>query len=86
MNVIRKHYKDRWRQIYKICLEQKQGIKENDIDRVVMYMSIFFKIAQSGVNGWFRTPRHIMRMMVEMMEPKVIDFSQYIENNRGTTE
>ena len=27
------------------------------------------KIAQSGLNGQFRTPRHIIRMMVEMMNP-----------------
>ena len=27
------------------------------------------KIAQSGLNGQFRTPRHIIRMMVEMMDP-----------------
>ena len=28
------------------------------------------KIAQSGLNGQFRTPRHIIRMMVEIMNPK----------------
>mgnify|MGYP002240846207 CR=1 FL=1 len=33
-------------------------------------MNIFFqKLAQSGRNGQFRTPRHIIRMMVEMMDP-----------------
>ena len=33
-------------------------------------MNIFFqKVAQSGRNGQFRTPRHIIRMMVEMMDP-----------------
>ena len=33
-------------------------------------MNIFLsKIAQSGRNGQFRTPRHIIRMMVEMMDP-----------------
>ncbi len=27
------------------------------------------KIAKSGLIGQFRTPRHIIRMMVEMMDP-----------------
>src|SRR5690606_894424 len=27
------------------------------------------KIASAGTNGQFRTPRHIIKMMVEMMEP-----------------
>jgi len=27
------------------------------------------KIASAGQNGQFRTPRHIIRLMVEMMEP-----------------
>lgn len=34
-----------------------------------MYEYLLSKIAQSGRNGQFRTPRHIIRMMVEMMEP-----------------
>ena len=33
-------------------------------------MNIYLsKIAQSGRNGQFRTPRHIIKMMVEMMNP-----------------
>lgn len=36
-----------------------------------MYMKYpFSKLATAGVNGQFRTPRHIIRMMVEMMDPK----------------
>ena len=34
-----------------------------------VYEYLLSKIAQSGLNGQFRTPRHIIRMMVEMMEP-----------------
>ncbi len=34
-----------------------------------VYEYLLSKIAQSGRNGQFRTPRHIIRMMVEMMEP-----------------
>ena len=35
-----------------------------------VYEYLLSKIAQSGVNGQFRTPRHIIRMMVEMMDPQ----------------
>jgi N-6 DNA Methylase len=31
------------------------------------------KIATTGQNGQFRTPRHIIRLMVEMVEPKPTD-------------
>ena len=35
-----------------------------------VYEYLLSKIAQSGVNGQFRTPRHIIKMMVEMMDPQ----------------
>lgn len=38
-----------------------------------VYEYLLNKIAQSGVNGQFRTPRHIIRMMVDMMQPKADD-------------
>ncbi len=34
------------------------------------YEYLLSKISQSGRNGQFRTPRHIIRMMVELMDPK----------------
>ena len=34
-----------------------------------VYEYLLSKIAQSGRNGQFRTPRHIIRMMVELMNP-----------------
>lgn len=37
------------------------------------YEYLLSKIAQSGLNGQFRTPRHIIKMMVEMMDPKADD-------------
>ena len=37
------------------------------------YEYLLSKISQSGLNGQFRTPRHIIRMMVELMEPKADD-------------
>jgi len=33
------------------------------------YEYLLSKIAQSGLNGQFRTPRHIIRMMIELMKP-----------------
>lgn len=35
-----------------------------------VYEYLLSKLATAGVNGQFRTPRHIIRMMVEMMDPK----------------
>ncbi len=35
-----------------------------------VYEYMLNKIASSGRNGMFRTPRHIIRMMVEMVDPK----------------
>lgn len=38
-----------------------------------VYEYLLAKIASSGTNGQFRTPRHIIRMMVEMMQPSLND-------------
>ena len=38
-----------------------------------VYEYLLNKIAQSGLNGQFRTPRHIIRMMVDMMQPRPDD-------------
>ena len=38
-----------------------------------VYEYLLSKIATAGVNGQFRTPRHIIRMMVEMMAPTAED-------------
>jgi len=35
-----------------------------------LYEYLLSKIATAGTNGQFRTPRHIIKMMVEMVEPK----------------
>lgn len=47
---------------------QMAQIKDSDI-RGDVYEYLLSKIAQSGLNGQFRTPRHIIRMMVELMDP-----------------
>lgn len=38
-----------------------------------VYEYILGKMAASGTNGQFRTPRHIIRMMVDLMKPDVDD-------------
>ena len=44
--------------------------KSDDTDvRGDVYEYLLNKIAQSGLNGQFRTPRHIIKMMVAMMQP-----------------
>lgn len=43
-------------------------IQSTDV-RGDVYEYLLMKIAQAGRNGQFRTPRHIIRMMVELMNP-----------------
>ena len=38
-----------------------------------LYEYLLSKIASAGTNGQFRTPRHIIKMMVDMVEPKIND-------------
>ena len=38
-----------------------------------LYEYLLSKIATAGTNGQFRTPRHIIKMMVEMLQPKKDD-------------
>ncbi|MBR3962784.1 MAG: SAM-dependent DNA methyltransferase, partial [Oscillospiraceae bacterium] len=38
-----------------------------------VYEYLLSKIASSGLNGQFRTPRHIIKMMVELMQPTATD-------------
>ncbi len=38
-----------------------------------LYEYMLSKIAEAGTNGQFRTPRHIIRMMVELLDPKEDD-------------
>ena len=51
-------------EIYKLMNEIQAADVRGDV-----YEYLLSKIAQSGRNGQFRTPRHIIRMMVEMMDP-----------------
>ena len=51
--------------IYKIMSDSQSSDVRGDV-----YEYLLAKIASAGVNGQFRTPRHIIRMMVELMDPK----------------
>ncbi len=48
------------------------SLQSSDV-RGDVYEYLLSKIAQSGLNGQFRTPRHIIRMMVELMDPTADD-------------
>lgn len=39
-----------------------------------LYEYLLSKVATAGTNGQFRTPRHIIRMMVELMKPTPSDY------------
>ncbi len=39
-----------------------------------VYEYMLSKLSTAGQNGQFRTPRHIIKMMVELMQPKIKDF------------
>ena len=54
-----------------IC-EQMAQMQDSDT-RGDIYEYLLSKIATAGVNGQFRTPRHIIRMMVELMQPRPDD-------------
>ena len=55
-------------EIYQLMNEVQSSDVRGDV-----YEYLLSKIAQSGRNGQFRTPRHIIRMMVEMVDPTPTD-------------
>ena len=55
-------------EIYRIMADKKDVDIKGDV-----YEYLLSKIATAGRNGQFRTPRHIIRMMVELMDPKPDD-------------
>ena len=48
--------------------DQMAQLRDGDV-RGDVYEFLLSKIATAGVNGQFRTPRHIIKMMVELMAP-----------------
>lgn len=50
------------------------GINMEDVDtKGDLYEYLLSKLSTAGVNGQFRTPRHIIKMMVELMDPTIED-------------
>ncbi len=52
--------------------EQMEQVKSSDV-RGDVYEYLLSKLSTAGVNGQFRTPRHIIRMMVDMLGPRPDD-------------
>ena len=76
--------------------EQMEQLKDADA-RGDVYEYLLSKLASAGVNGQFRTPRHIIDMMVELMDPKadevicdpacgtsgfLVEASEYLRKNK----
>lgn len=76
--------------------DQMALLKQADT-RGDVYEYLLSKLATAGVNGQFRTPRHIIRMMVELMDPKpdevicdpacgtsgfLVEASEYLRKNK----
>jgi type I restriction enzyme M protein len=61
----------------RVLLKVVEGLDALDLNnKDIMgdvYEYLLAKIASSGTNGQFRTPRHIIRMMVELMKPTLND-------------
>ena len=75
----------------------KLKIKDRDTKGDV-YEYLLSKLSTAGTNGQFRTPRHIIRMMVELMKPTpediivdpaagsagfLVEAGEYLRNNRN---
>ena len=57
-----------------LVVDLLSAVDMNDRDtKGDVYEYLLSKIASAGTNGQFRTPRHIIRMMIEMTEPKPED-------------
>ncbi len=55
-------------EIYELLNNESKKDTKGDL-----YEYLLSKLSSAGRNGQFRTPRHIIRMMVELMEPKPDD-------------
>jgi type I restriction enzyme M protein len=50
------------------------AVKMDDRDtKGDLYEYLLSKLSSAGINGQFRTPKHIIRMMVDLMQPKTDD-------------
>lgn len=55
-------------------LYEFMGKDKNKDIRGDVYEYLLSKLSTAGTNGQFRTPRHIIRMMVELMDPQADDY------------
>lgn len=61
-------------QLLSRVVDMLDGIPMEDRDTTGdLYEYLLAKIASAGVNGQFRTPRHIIKLMVEMVDPQPAD-------------
>ena len=61
-------------QVLALCVDELDTIDMTNKDIMGdIYEEFLGKMASSGNNGQFRTPRHIIRMMVELVKPQVDD-------------
>ena len=51
-------------------IEQMQISSQNQDVQGDLYEYLLSKLNTAGTNGQFRTPRHIIRMMVKMLDPR----------------
>lgn len=66
-----------------VDLISKINMKDRDTKGDV-YEYLLSKIASAGQNGQFRTPRHIIKMMVAMMQPKYNEREVICDPSAGT--
>ena len=59
-------------QLFELMSKEKDENDNKDVKGDV-YEYLLSKIATAGMNGQFRTPRHIIKMMVELLDPKPTD-------------
>ncbi|MHB8546323.1 MAG: class I SAM-dependent DNA methyltransferase [Nitrosotalea sp.] len=52
-------------------IESMRITQQNQDVQGDIYEHLLSKLEQAGLNGQFRTPRHIIRMMVELLDPKL---------------
>ena len=86
-------------QLLELVVTALSSIPTEDRDTMGdLYEYLLSRLAQSGTNGQFRTPRHIIKMMVELMKPTPKDIivdpaagtagflvaaSEYLRENRS---
>lgn len=63
-------------------MSERSSDKHND-SMGDLYEYLLSKISTAGTNGQFRTPRHIIKMMVELLQPSLGDNTADYSNTGG---